>query len=623
VRDRTLPLYREDGALIPDAERPFSLALRAKAPIRGTVVGYGFEPRKWAYVDAVPMFDENGDVDAVMTSSIDITQLKNAEARQRDDAARLRRLIAAQTELGAPDATVEEILQLIADRAIQLTGAPGAAVQLLDGKNVLIAACAGFGSELKDRRFSAKGNPINGCIADGGAESTTDTLLDPRCNQEVARITGIRSLVMAPIRHEGTVIGGLQVQSPDPSPFPDGTQTTVELLAGFAGAAISRVRVARALRDSEQLFSGAFQASGVGMALTTLDGSVIRANSSLCAMLGYTERELAGMSARQLVVPSDLEMAYDTLASLYRRSGPAVVTADLRVACKNGQTVWTRLTASLVTVDTEPRQVLIHLVDVSEERRARSILESEQQRLAVIIEAQREIAGTDVDLDRLLGVLIERTITLTAATAAAVLLPENDELTVRASAGIPEIPLGFRLPIESSLAGLAYRTGQIQQASNAQRDQRAHARTARIKGLGAIVSAPLVTEDGVIGVLQLISEEAGGLDETDARTLQMIGGFAAAAFQRATAARRLRDSEHRNRAVMEAAPESILVLDSNGKIVDFNPAAEHAFLRNRSEVVGESASLLLSPKHVDAFWRWNTAGHFFRTPGWSPHLSVT
>ena len=370
---------------------------------------------------------------------------------------------------------------------------------------------------------------------------------------------------------------------------------------------------AAALRASEQLFSGAFQASGVGMALTDRDGSVIRANSSLCALLGYSECELVGMSAQQLVLADDLPMVRHALAGLYVKADPAVADQDLRVVHRDGHTIWTRVTASLVRVDEEPRHVLLHIVDISEERRARSILESEQERLGVIIEAQREIASSEVDFDRLLAVLCERTIALTSSGSASVLLPDGDELVVRAMAGVPTVDIGFRLPIDGSLAGLAFRTGELQRVSDAKNDDRVHKRTAQAMGLGAMVSAPMITEDGVIGVLQLVSYSAGALDETDARTLLMIAGFAAAAYQRASSTRRLRSSEHRVRAVMDSAPDPIVVFNSGGEIVDFNPAAEKTFLRSRSEVVGGQAMVLLAPKHLAAFRRWNSAGNDARS----------
>ena len=316
VRDHTYPIYDGDGAPVATAERPFARALKERSAVRGLVAGYDVGPdRRWAYVDAVPIFDAAGEADSVITSSIDITQLRNAEARRREDAARLRNLIAVQGELGSPDANVDHILQLVADSAAALTGAPGAAVQLLDGDEVIIAACAGFGSELKDKRFPAAGNPIRSCINGSRSELTGDTLIDPRCNQEVARLTGIRSLVMAPIRHEGRVIGGLQVQSAASGAFDAATESTVELLAGFAGAAVSRARAASAHRaviesapDPIVLFNG--------------DGEIVDFNPAAEKAFLRGRDEVVGRVATVLIADKHLE-AFHQWSKLNKQANSA------------------------------------------------------------------------------------------------------------------------------------------------------------------------------------------------------------------------------------------------------------------------------------------------------------
>lgn len=84
VRDHTYPTFHEDGAPVAASERPVARAMAERAAIRGVVAGYDVGPeRRWAYVDAVPLLDTSGDVDSIITSSIDITQLRTAQARQK------------------------------------------------------------------------------------------------------------------------------------------------------------------------------------------------------------------------------------------------------------------------------------------------------------------------------------------------------------------------------------------------------------------------------------------------------------------------------------------------------------------------------------------------------------
>ncbi|HEX2648218.1 MAG TPA: GAF domain-containing protein, partial [Candidatus Dormibacteraeota bacterium] len=218
-----------------------------------------------------------------------------------------------------------------------------------------------------------------------------------------------------------------------------------------------------------------------------------------------------------------------------------------------------------------------------------------------IIEAQQDIASSEVDFDQLLQVLSERALTLTSADATAVLLPEGSELVIKAAAGDSSVRLGHRLPIVGSLAGLAFRTGELQMVGNAMSDERVHAPTIQARGAGgAMVSAPLMADERVIGVLQLMSLQPDTFDATHMRTLEMFAGFAAAAYQRSAATRRLR-------AVTESAPDPIVVFKTEGEVVDFNPAAERTFMRRRDEVVGQNVHVLLAPKHLPGLHRWMTA----------------
>ena len=446
IRDRTLRLYNEDGTLMSSEERPTTRALQSRQPVRGSIVGFDGEPRRWGYLDVVPILSADGRVDNLVSSMVEVTALKTVET---------------------------------------------------------------------------------------------------------------------------------------------------------------------ALRESEELFSGAFQASGLGMVLTSAEHSILRANPSLCRLLGYAESELAGADVLTLVAADDAARVRATVAGLESEPRPVAVM-DLRARHREGHLIWARLTASLVRSDAGPRYVLFQFIDVTEERKANAILRSEQDRLGVIIQAQRDIAGNEPDIDRLVGALTRHTAALIQEGAAVVMFPRDDELVVHFAAGNPPMTVGYAVPIENSVAGTAYRTRTMQLVSDARSDRRAHIATARQAGIGAIVATPLMSGDKVIGILQLMSPRRDGLDQTDVRTVEMIAGFAAAAFERASTAQRLQLSEKRVRAILETAPDPIVVLDSRGLIAGFNPAAERAFAYQRTEVVGRSGMSLLASRHADAFERFITADRHAR-----------
>jgi PAS domain S-box-containing protein len=76
---------------------------------------------------------------------------------------------------------------------------------------------------------------------------------------------------------------------------------------------------------------------------------------------------------------------------------------------------------------------------------------------------------------------------------------------------------------------------------------------------------------------------------------------AASAISRDVTARRkseaaLRASEARVRAVVDSALDAVITMDTEGRILEFNPAAEHMFGHTRAEALGvEMADLLIPP----------------------------
>jgi PAS domain S-box-containing protein len=71
----------------------------------------------------------------------------------------------------------------------------------------------------------------------------------------------------------------------------------------------------------------------------------------------------------------------------------------------------------------------------------------------------------------------------------------------------------------------------------------------------------------------------------------------------------LADSEASNRAIFENAIDAILTMDETGRIIDFNPAAERIFGRQREDVTGHIMVDLLVPerkrrRHVEVMRTW-------------------
>ena len=108
-----------------------------------------------------------------------------------------------------------------------------------------------------------------------------------------------------------------------------------------------RLEAERALRESEERFSNAFRYSPHGMAFVGLDGRWLRANNSLCEMLGYTEDELREKSFQSVTHPDDIPADLDQIQKLI--SGEiGSYNRIKRYFRKDGRLIWVSLAVSAV-----------------------------------------------------------------------------------------------------------------------------------------------------------------------------------------------------------------------------------------------------------------------------------
>jgi PAS domain S-box-containing protein len=87
------------------------------------------------------------------------------------------------------------------------------------------------------------------------------------------------------------------------------------------------------------------------------------------------------------------------------------------------------------------------------------------------------------------------------------------------------------------------------------------------------------------------------------RAVRMVGSMVDIS-ERKRAEAILRASEARQRAVLESAMDAFVGMDHEGRVTEFNPAAERMFGRVRAEVVGrELAAMIVPPRYRDAHRR--------------------
>jgi PAS domain S-box-containing protein len=129
-------------------------------------------------------------------------------------------------------------------------------------------------------------------------------------------------------------------------------------------------RAEDALRVSEARFRAIFEAAAIGIGVADLDGGIQTANPALQRMLGYNEEELRALDVPQFTHPDDAASDWEFYRQLMEGERNHF-QIEKRFFRKDGSTVWTRLTSSLVRDAAGLPQLTIGMFeDITEQKAA-------------------------------------------------------------------------------------------------------------------------------------------------------------------------------------------------------------------------------------------------------------
>jgi N-acetylmuramoyl-L-alanine amidase/putative methionine-R-sulfoxide reductase with GAF domain len=125
-------------------------------------------------------------------------------------------------------------------------------------------------------------------------------------------------------------------------------------------------------------------------------------------------------------------------------------------------------------------------------------------------------------LDEVLQLVAERAITITGADGLGIALAQNDEIVLRASAGVIKPDVGARIQRDSAFSGACFRTAQIIRCDDTETDDRVNLYACRQLGARSMVAVPLCGRRRVIGLLEAFSAEPFGFNDSDVGSLELL-----------------------------------------------------------------------------------------------------
>jgi N-acetylmuramoyl-L-alanine amidase/putative methionine-R-sulfoxide reductase with GAF domain len=125
-------------------------------------------------------------------------------------------------------------------------------------------------------------------------------------------------------------------------------------------------------------------------------------------------------------------------------------------------------------------------------------------------------------LDEVLRLVAERAVAITGADGLAIALAENNEIVLRASAGMVRPDVGARIDRDSAFSGACFRTAQIFTCDDTETDPRVNVDACRKLGARSMVAVPLCGRKRVIGVLEAFSTWPFSFNDSDVRNLSLL-----------------------------------------------------------------------------------------------------
>jgi PAS domain S-box-containing protein len=147
------------------------------------------------------------------------------------------------------------------------------------------------------------------------------------------------------------------------------------------------------------------------------------------------------------------------------------------------------------------------------------------------------------------------------------------------------------------LAGKVWQTGEPDWIVNfADEEFSLNALVAAKYGMNSAFGIPIKVGGEVMHVLEFFSPKASEPDPELLQMLAVIGTQIGYLVERKMAEEALRDTVTRKGAILESSLDSIITFDNEGKVIEWNTAAERTFGYRRQDAIGRSISELIIPE---------------------------
>lgn len=217
------------------------------------------------------------------------------------------------------------------------------------------------------------------------------------------------------------------------------------------------------------------------------------------------------------------------------------------------------------------------LAVIRDATRQRAVQRELSSRVELVSRLASVVAGvnSDLELATVLRRISESGRELLGADGASYVVIDGDDLVVTAVSGMPSKIVGTRIPMSESLVAELLRSGRYSMAAHNRDYPNASPLIAEHTRHLQRLAAALTKLDGEpSGALYVFfTAERRGLGSAELGVLELLADAAGAAINNARAYERVRGLREHERAVIDATADGMAVLDGEGLVRHWNPAA--------------------------------------------------
>jgi len=150
----------------------------------------------------------------------------------------LMEIIRLQTEIAKLGLDLPGVVDAVVERIPAITNAEGAIVEYVEGDEMVYRGASGISRPLLGSRVKRETSLSGLCVQEGKILRSDDILVDPRVDHGICDLTEIRSMVVAPLKHNGSAVGAVKLVSTSTYAFTARDVRVLELMSDLIAASI-------------------------------------------------------------------------------------------------------------------------------------------------------------------------------------------------------------------------------------------------------------------------------------------------------------------------------------------------------------------------------------------------